>query len=176
MRLPSAPHMNLVFAFMPALPVSRTMQQTSARFSSGRFCGLSLRPASDGRKWSGMSELLQRIEAHQQRGPVNDPFGRGNFTRSMVFSWISCVGPCTGRSSFAPTIHDHPISSFDPATLAIFEHSTGVRLPPDMVSARARRTGFGSSILREWVDFKCRVISKFVAEARAILKGAKAER
>ena len=94
----------------------------------------------------------------------------------MDFSWISCAGPCIGRSSFAPTIHDHPIRVSTLRTLAIFEHSTGVRLPPDTISARARADWIQEQHPREWVDFKCRVVSEFVAEARCDPEGREAGR
>ena len=66
-------------------------------------------------------------------------------------------------------------SSFDPGTLSMFEEATGVQLPPDMISADARAEWILKKHAREWVDFKCSVISKFVAEAGAILKAARQE-
>ena len=66
-----------------------------------------------------------------------------------------------------------PDSSFDTGTLAIFEHATGVRLPPDTVPTRVRADWVRERHPREWVEFKCKVVSEFVAEARAILKAAR---
>jgi hypothetical protein len=64
-------------------------------------------------------------------------------------------------------------SSFDSGTLAIFEQATGIRLPPDTVSTRARADWIRKRHPREWVEFKCKVVSEFVSEARAVLKAAR---
>ena len=72
--------------------------------------------------------------------------------------------------------HPRPLdSSFDPGTLSTFEEATGVELPPDTVPAEVRADWILKRHPREWVDFKCGVITKFVGEARAILKGTRQE-
>jgi hypothetical protein len=68
--------------------------------------------------------------------------------------------------------HSRPLdSSFDAGTLTLFEQETGVRLPPHLVAARTRADWIRERHLSKWVDFKCNVVSEFVEEARAILKG-----
>jgi hypothetical protein len=70
--------------------------------------------------------------------------------------------------------HPPPLdSSFDPGTLSMFEEATGIQLTPDTIPAEARADWILKRQLPEWVDFKCGVISKFVGEAHAILKGAR---
>jgi hypothetical protein len=64
-------------------------------------------------------------------------------------------------------------SSFDAQTLRLFESAAGIHLPPDLGSAREVADRIRGRHLQQWVDFKCRVISDFVAEAREILKGTK---
>jgi hypothetical protein len=66
-------------------------------------------------------------------------------------------------------------SSFDATTLAKFAEETGIS-PPSAVSTAAlhaawiRDRHFGA-----WVDFKCKVVTDFVSEARSFLKGAKSD-
>ena len=64
-------------------------------------------------------------------------------------------------------------SSFDAQTVRLFESATGIRLPPDLGSAKEIADRIRGRHLRQWVDFKCRVISDFVAEARDILKATR---
>ncbi len=66
-----------------------------------------------------------------------------------------------------------PDSGFDPGTLTIFEHATGVRLPPDSVPVRTRAGWIRERYLREWVEFKCKVVSDFVGEARTLFKNVR---
>ena len=64
-------------------------------------------------------------------------------------------------------------SSFDATTLAQFEQTFGTQLPTGPVASRAawiRERGF-----RAWVDFKCKVVTEFVCEARSFLKMVKPE-
>jgi hypothetical protein len=64
-------------------------------------------------------------------------------------------------------------SSFDAATLTKFEEVSGMlpRAGVDTTSAKAEWIRQHRS--REWVDFKCKVVTDFVAEARSVLKEAR---
>jgi hypothetical protein len=69
---------------------------------------------------------------------------------------------------------DRPLdSSFDVVTLAMFEKATGA-LPRDLDSTEARAAWIRRNRLPDWVEFKCKVVSDFVAEARNALKDANA--
>jgi hypothetical protein len=66
-------------------------------------------------------------------------------------------------------------SSFDATTLAKFAEETGFA-PPPKVSTTARRAAWiHDRYFKEWVDFKCKVVTDFVGEARTFLKGAKSD-
>lgn len=70
---------------------------------------------------------------------------------------------------------DRPLdSSFDPATLAMFEEATGA-LPPDLDTGSARAAWIHRYRLGEWAEFKCQVVNNFVREAREAVKEAKAD-
>jgi hypothetical protein len=70
---------------------------------------------------------------------------------------------------------DRPFdSSFDAATLAMFEKATGA-LPRYLDSTKARAAWIRRNRLADWVEFKCKVVSDFVAEARNALKEAKTD-
>jgi hypothetical protein len=60
-------------------------------------------------------------------------------------------------------------SSFDPATLVKFETAYGA-LPGDLKSIAAKAAWIRGIRLRDWIDFKCQVITDFVAKARAFSK------
>jgi hypothetical protein len=61
-------------------------------------------------------------------------------------------------------------SSFDPATLSLFERTLGIPIPPGNVASRA--AWIRTRCFRAWVDFKCKVITDFAREARDVLKTA----
>ena len=63
-------------------------------------------------------------------------------------------------------------SSFDPATLVKFEAACGA-LPGGLNSIPAKAVWIRENRLRDWIDFKCQVITDFVANARNILKDAR---
>src|SRR6185437_5014518 len=64
---------------------------------------------------------------------------------------------------------DRPLdSSFDAATLAIFEEATGA-LPRDLDTISARAAWIRRNRLSDWVEFKCKVVTDFVSEARTAL-------
>jgi hypothetical protein len=65
-------------------------------------------------------------------------------------------------------------SSFDAATLARFEETTGA-LPRDLDTPSARAAWIRQNRLAQWVEFKCKVVTDFVSEARNALKETKAE-
>ena len=65
-------------------------------------------------------------------------------------------------------------SSFDAATLGMFEKATGA-LPRDLDSTEARGAWIRKNRLADWVEFKCKVVSDFVGEARNVLKEANAD-
>ena len=65
-------------------------------------------------------------------------------------------------------------SSFDAATLAMFEAATGA-LPRDLDTTSARAAWIRRHRSAEWVEFKCKVVSDFVSEARKALKETKAD-
>jgi hypothetical protein len=64
-------------------------------------------------------------------------------------------------------------STFDPATVAKFEEATGA-LPRGLRSTLAQAAWIRENRLGEWVEFKCKVVNDFVAEARDALKETKA--
>ena len=64
-------------------------------------------------------------------------------------------------------------SSFDMQTVRLFESAAGIHLPSDLGSAREVADQIRGRHLRQWADFKCHVISDFVAEARDILKATR---
>ena len=64
-------------------------------------------------------------------------------------------------------------SSFDSETLRLFETAAGIHLPPGLGSAKDIADRIRGRYFQQWVDFKCRVISDFVAEARDVLKATK---
>ena len=67
---------------------------------------------------------------------------------------------------------DRPLdSSFDAATLTMFEKATGA-LPRDLDSTKARAAWIRRNRLADWVEFKCKVVSDFVGEARNALNEA----
>jgi hypothetical protein len=64
---------------------------------------------------------------------------------------------------------DRPLdSSFDAATLAMFEEATGA-LPQDLDTTSARAAWIRRNRLSDWVEFKCKVVTDFVSEARKAL-------
>ena len=68
---------------------------------------------------------------------------------------------------------DRPLdSSFDRATLAMFEEATGA-LPRGLDTASARAAWIRRNRLAEWVEFKCKVVNDFVSEAQSALKETK---
>ena len=64
-------------------------------------------------------------------------------------------------------------SSFDRATLTAFAAAAGVRAPPDLETTAAVAGWIHAHHRREWVDFKCAVVSDFVRRARAALVAAR---
>ena len=62
-------------------------------------------------------------------------------------------------------------SSFDAATLAKFEEATGMLLGAGLEAISAKAEWIRQHRLREWVDFKCRVVTDFVREARQRAEG-----
>lgn len=72
-----------------------------------------------------------------------------------------------------PGRHAPPDSSFDSATLDAFAAASGISPPSSCRSTAARASWIHRHAASEWVDFKCRVITDFVAEARVTLQGAR---
>ena len=60
--------------------------------------------------------------------------------------------------------------SFDATTLALFEELSHLQLPREAATVAAQADWIRERHRREWVDFKCGIISKFVEEARGVLK------
>jgi hypothetical protein len=71
-----------------------------------------------------------------------------------------------------PGRHKPLDSSFDPMTLVKFEVAYGA-LPSDLSSIPAKAAWIRENRLRNWIDFKCQVITDFVAKARSVLKDAR---
>jgi hypothetical protein len=70
---------------------------------------------------------------------------------------------------------DRPLdSSFDAATLAMFEKATGA-LPRDLETTSARAAWIHRNRSAQWIEFKCKVVNDFVSEAREALIEAKAD-
>jgi hypothetical protein len=63
-------------------------------------------------------------------------------------------------------------SCFDPTTLSKFEAAYGA-LPDRLNSVPAQAAWIRENRLRDWIDFKCQVITDFVAKARSVLKDAR---
>jgi hypothetical protein len=107
-------------------------------------------------------EALAQIESIARSYPVDGIFL--DFARWPVH-WEIELRP--GR--------ERPLdSSFDAATLAMFEEATGA-LPRDLGTTSARAGWIRRNRLAEWIEFKCKVVSDFVSEAREALKEAKAD-
>jgi hypothetical protein len=66
-------------------------------------------------------------------------------------------------------------ASFDPATLTAFAETSGVRATPNLEPVSAAATWIRAHRLREWVDFKCSVVTDFVRRARSQLAAARPE-
>ena len=64
-------------------------------------------------------------------------------------------------------------SSFDAGTLAMFEEAAGP-LPRGLDAPSARADWIRRNRLGEWLEFKCKVVSDFVSDARKALREAKA--
>ena len=94
--------------------------------------------------------------------------------RWAVSRFRALAAPLGDRASTGPA-DARSDSSFDAATLAKFEEATGIAASSglDTVSARAAWIR-GEPLPREWVDFKCKVVTDFVGEARNALEGGKA--
>jgi hypothetical protein len=63
-------------------------------------------------------------------------------------------------------------SSFDAATLTKFEETTEA-LPRDLHTTAARAAWIRQNRLTQWVEFKCKIVSDFVREARSAVKETK---
>ena len=66
-------------------------------------------------------------------------------------------------------------SSFDETTLAKFEEATGRPLGADLETTSAKAEWIRQYRLREWIDFKCGVVTDFVREARSVLNDARSD-
>lgn len=64
-------------------------------------------------------------------------------------------------------------SSFDATTLAKFEEATGALPSANLGTTSAKAAWIRQHRLREWIDFKCGVVTGFVREARSVLKDAR---
>jgi hypothetical protein len=106
-------------------------------------------------------EVLARIAAIAASYPIDGLFL--DFVRWPVH-WEIELRPGRPRP---------PDSSFDPATLAEFAAASGLRVPPAFKTVAARAAWIRAQHLRQWVDFKCRVVTDFVRQARSRLKGAR---
>jgi hypothetical protein len=60
-------------------------------------------------------------------------------------------------------------ASFDPATLAAFAAASGARAPSHLETVPAAAAWIRAHHLREWVDFKCSVVTDFVRRASSQL-------
>ena len=107
-------------------------------------------------------EALAKIRSIARTYPVDGVFL--DFAR-WPLHWEIELRPGRGR----------PLdSTFDPATLTKFEEATGP-LPRGLDSTSAQAAWIRGNRLGEWVEFKCKVVNDFVAEARNALKETKAE-
>ncbi len=66
-------------------------------------------------------------------------------------------------------------SSFDETTLAKFEEATGRPPRADLDTTSAKAEWIRQYRLREWIGFKCDVVTDFVREARSVLKEARSD-
>jgi hypothetical protein len=57
-------------------------------------------------------------------------------------------------------------SSFDDATLALFEKSAGVTIPTLLDNVAARAAWIKMKHLNDWTEFKCKIVTNFVMDAR----------
>jgi hypothetical protein len=65
-------------------------------------------------------------------------------------------------------------SSFDAGTIAAFERASGIAVPRRLESTASIASWIKARHSSEWLEFKCRVITDFVAEARRALADANA--
>ena len=93
--------------------------------------------------------------------------------RSTVFFSISCAGRCIGRSSCVQGGTGRPIPALMPRhSLPLWQRVVSASLIHRSTAECAAWILRHSA--KEWVDFKCRVITDFVAEARDTLNRARA--
>jgi Putative glycosyl hydrolase domain len=111
---------------------------------------------------SRQEEALAQVKSIARSYPVDGIFL--DFARWPVH-WEIELRPGRGR----------PLdSSFDAATLAMFEEATGA-LPRDLDATSARAAWIHRNRSAQWIEFKCKVVNDFVSEAREALKEAKAD-
>jgi hypothetical protein len=65
-----------------------------------------------------------------------------------------------------------PESSFDAHTLARFQAESGVKLPIHLYDSAAHARWIHTHAAAEWVEFKCRVITRFVRECSHRIRNA----
>ena len=112
--------------------------------------------------WRPRKEALAQIKSIARTYPVDGIFL--DFAR-WPLHWEIELRPGRGR----------PLdSSFDAATLTMFEKATGA-LPRGLDSTKARAAWIRRNRLADWVEFKCKVVSDFVGEAQNALKEANAD-
>ena len=109
------------------------------------------------------------------RGACGDRVDCANVPGRRDLSRFCALAVALGNRAKARAAKGRSNSSFDPATLAKFEEATGA-LPRDLNATSARAAWIRRNRLVDWVEFKCKVVSDFVCEARKALKDAKGRR
>ena len=104
------------------------------------------------------AEVLKLIEAIATRYPIDGLFL--DFVR-----W-----PVHWELEFRPGRSRPRDASFDPATLAAFAKTKGIAIPVALDFVDRRASWIHANHQAEWVDFKCKVVTDFVTEARGVLK------
>ena len=82
--------------------------------------------------------------------------------------------PVHWELEFRPGRSRPPDSSFDAATVALFAKSAGLAIPRELDTAAAQAAFIHKNYAGAWADFKCKVVTDFVADARAALKASRA--
>ena len=62
-------------------------------------------------------------------------------------------------------------TSFDPITLEKFQEDTKIRVPKELLTAKEKASWVLKNYERKWRDWRCKVITDFVKEARGITRG-----
>jgi len=170
------------------LPALRATHKVGLRFYAGIACFSD--HASDFRSLKERPELWPVIETGERRAQMEWYIGMSPTNRRRqeeAFGQIKSIArafpidgffldfarwPLHWEIELRPRRSRPPDSSFDPVTLAKFEEFAGP-LPRSPRAASAQAAWIHENRYEEWVDFKCKVVRDFAAEAAQVLKEAR---